>query len=107
MRGKRSKWCTAARPALPLDPDKPLVAILLKPFETPIDPPEQPLAAALRERFRDVKYVQLGPKADAAAFQSAGELARGAKQLLVAMIVRPAAWHAFGLRPEQRSLSSS
>ncbi len=33
---------------LPLDPKRPLVAILLKPFATAIDPPEQPLAAALR-----------------------------------------------------------
>lgn len=90
-------------PALPLDSDKSLGAILLKPFETPIDPPEQPLAAALRERFRDVKYAQLGPKSDAAAYQAASDLARDAKQLVVAMIVRPAAWHAFGLRPEQRA----
>ena len=89
-------------PALPFDAEKPLVAILLKPFETPIDPPEQPLAAVLRERFRDVQYMQLGPKSDATAYESAGKLASGAQQLLVAMIVRPAAWHAFGLRSEQR-----
>lgn len=93
---------SGGRPALPLDPNEPLTAILLKPFETPIDPPEQPLAAALRERFHDVKYSQLGPTSDAAAYRAAGELARNATQLVVAMIVRPAAWHAFGLRPEQR-----
>jgi beta-N-acetylhexosaminidase len=87
--------------ALPFNPARPLVAILLKPFETPIDPPEQPLAAAMRKRFHDVKYLQLGPHADAAAMDAAYHLARGADQLLVAMIVRPAAWHAFGLRPEQ------
>lgn len=92
------------RTALPLNCGSPLVAILLKPFETAIEPPEQPLGAALRERFRDVTYVQLGPRSDAAVYQSAGELARGAKQLVVAMIVRPAAWHAFGLRPEQSEL---
>jgi beta-N-acetylhexosaminidase len=91
----------SGRPALPFEADKPLVAILLKPFETAIDPPEQPLAAALRERFRDVTYWQIGPNADSAAYASAYELAKVAKQLLVAMIVRPAAWHAFGLRPPQ------
>jgi beta-N-acetylhexosaminidase len=85
------------RATLPFDPDVPVVAILLKPFETP----EQPLEAELRARFRDAKYLQLGPKADAAAYESARELARGAKQLVVAMIVRPAAWYAFGLKPEQ------
>ncbi|MCI0332277.1 MAG: hypothetical protein L0228_03500 [Planctomycetes bacterium] len=100
-RGAIEELGEGARPALPFDASRPLAAILLKPFETAIDPPEQPLAAALRERFRDVTYVQIGPKSDAAAYQSARELAASAKQLLVAMIVRPAAWHAFGLRPEQ------
>jgi beta-glucosidase-like glycosyl hydrolase len=89
------------RAPLPFSPDISLGAILLKPFETAIDPPEQPLAAALCERFRNVKYMQIGPNADAAAYDSARELAASAKQLLVAMIVRPAAWHAFGLRPPQ------
>jgi beta-glucosidase-like glycosyl hydrolase len=91
----------ASSTALPLKPDEPLVAILLKPFEIPLDPPEQPLGAALRERFRDVRYRQLGPNADPAAFEAARQLAQGARQLLIAVIVRPAAWHAFGLQPEQ------
>jgi beta-glucosidase-like glycosyl hydrolase len=89
-------------PTLPFDPDERTVAILLKPFETPIEPPEQPLGAALRERFRNSEYVQLGPRADAAAYDAAGELARGAKQIAVAIIVRPAAWFAFGLEPQQK-----
>jgi beta-N-acetylhexosaminidase len=89
------------RPALPFDSNLPVAAILLKPFETPIEPPEQPLGAELCARFRDAHYVQLGPKADAAAYESAREMARDTKQLVVAMIVRPAAWYAFGLKPEQ------
>jgi beta-glucosidase-like glycosyl hydrolase len=87
--------------ALPFDPNVPVVAILLKPFETPIEPPEQPLGPELRARFCHADYVQLGPKADAAAYESARELARGAKQLTIAIIVRPAAWYAFGLKAEQ------
>jgi beta-glucosidase-like glycosyl hydrolase len=86
---------------LPLDPDRPLVAILLKPFETAIDPPEQPLAAALRARFRDVRYIELGPRADAAVLAAARQKALAAPQLVVAMIVRPAAWHVFGLLAPQ------
>lgn len=93
----------SGRPALPFDPDVSTGAILLKPFETPIEPPEQPLGGELRARFRDARYLQLGPKADAAAYESARELARRAKQLAVVVIVRPAAWHAFGLRPEQKA----
>jgi len=94
----------APSPALPLNPNEPLVAILVKPFERPSDPPEQPLAAALRERFRDVQYIQLGPNADQSEYDKARRLAAGAKQLLIAIIVRPAAWHLYGLRSEQSGL---
>jgi beta-glucosidase-like glycosyl hydrolase len=85
-----------------LDRDAPLGAILLTPFEAfAADVTEQPLAAALREQFRDVQYVQLGPQASTIAYDAARALAREAKQLLVAAVVRPAAWQAFGLRAEQ------
>jgi beta-N-acetylhexosaminidase len=88
---------------LPLDRDVPLVAIMLKPFQTPIEPLEQPLAAALRQRFREVKYLQLGPQADGADYQAAAYVARDAQQLLLAIIVRPAAWYAFGLLTDQKA----
>jgi beta-glucosidase-like glycosyl hydrolase len=89
---------------LPLRADQPLCAILLKPFETALDPPEQPLAETLRRRFRNVEYRELGPRADGEDLQSAYALASAAPQLVVAMIVRPAAWHAFGLLPQQADL---
>jgi beta-glucosidase-like glycosyl hydrolase len=82
--------------------DQPLAAILLKTFELPSDPPEQPLADALRATFRDVRYMQLGPRAGVAEFAAAEQLARERPHVLVAMIVKPAAWHAFGLLPPQR-----
>lgn len=85
----------------PLDTNKLLVAILLKPFASPLDPPEQPLAAALRQHFPKTEYIEIGPQTDAAVFASAKAAALAAPQLLVAMIVRPAAWHTFGLLPAQ------
>jgi beta-N-acetylhexosaminidase len=90
------------KPALiPLVADRPLATVLLKPFATSLEPPEQPLAAALRERFQDVTYVQLGPQAEPAEYKAARELAQTAAQVMVAIIVRPAAWHDFGLKPQQ------
>lgn len=86
---------------LPLDVSKPLTAILLTSFAARADVHEHPLAAALRQRFHDVTFVELGPTADANSHEKAEVAAREAKQLLVAAVVRPAAWHAFGLRPEQ------
>ena len=89
------------RPALPFDIELPTVAILLKPFETAIEAPEQPLGTAMRDAFKHINYLQLGPRSDEAAYLSAKEIARDAKQLVVAIIVRPAAWHACGLLAEQ------
>jgi beta-glucosidase-like glycosyl hydrolase len=83
---------------------EPLTCILMKPHETHLDPPEQPLGDALRGRFPNTTYVQLGPNADAATRDRSLQAARQAKQLLVAVVVRPAAWHAFGLLPWQREL---
>jgi hypothetical protein len=96
---------------LSLDRRESLVAILLKPFATAIDPPEQPLAAALREQFDNVTYFELGPASNDAEFAAAREAALGARQLVIAMVVRPAAWHAFGLLAHQaefvRSLTAA
>lgn len=86
---------------LPLDANKPLTAILLTPFAAKADVPEQPLAAALRGRCRDVTYIELGPSADENAYKKAAVVVGESKQLLIAVVVRPAAWHAFGLRSEQ------
>lgn len=86
---------------LPIDTAKPLLAVLVKPFTTAIDPPEQPLAAALRERLSNVTYIELGPAANDADLADARAAALAAPQLVIAMIVRPAAWHAFGLLAQQ------
>lgn len=94
---------TPAPSALPLSTEKPLTAIFLKPFETPIDPPEQPIAAALRERFPNLQYAQLGPQSDDNAYKAAQDIARRSPQILVAMVVRPAAWQVFGLLAAQKS----
>jgi beta-N-acetylhexosaminidase len=95
------------RELIPLDPAKGLVAILLKPFATAIDPPEQPLATALRERFDDTSYFELGPTANGAQFAAAREAALTAPQLLIAMVIRPAAWHVFGLLAHQAEFARS
>jgi hypothetical protein len=94
---------TTARSPLPFKHERPIAAILLKPFETAIEPPEQPLGMLLRQSFRDAHYIQLGPKADQASYRRALEMASALQQLLIAIIVRPAAWHAFGLKSEQRA----
>lgn len=89
---------------LPLATDAPLTAVMLKPFELPTDPPEQPLAAALRERFDQVAYFEFGPEPPADAATAILASLREGGNLLIAMIVKPAAWHAFGLTKAQQDL---
>ncbi|TWT97804.1 putative lipoprotein YbbD precursor [Botrimarina colliarenosi] len=95
---------SAAPGALPLDPTKNLTCLVLKPHHRPTDPSEQPLAAALRGRFAAIRYFETGPEVDTTL---AADILSGVPAdapLLVAMIVKPAAWHAFGLAPEQDRL---
>jgi hypothetical protein len=50
-----------------------------------------------------VTYREVGPGTDADARAAIVEEARAAKRVLVALVVKPAAWHAFGLPPEQQA----
>ncbi len=87
--------------------DKPLCAVFFKPFQTHLDPPRQPLAVELQARFADVNYHEIGPDASEADLQAARAAAESTEQLLLAMVVKPAAWHHFGLLPEQNQLVES
>lgn len=87
--------------SLPLDRAKSLTALVLKPHHRPTDPDEQPLAAALRERFAAVRYFEHGPEVSAEAIDDLLAGAPADEPIVVAMIVKPAAWHAFGLSESQ------
>jgi len=98
----RSITCLARDKSVePFARDKSLFAVLLRTHTSRLDPPEQPLASALRAEFPQCDYRELGPDCDSDEFTRTVELAAGADQVLVAMIVKPAAWHRFGLLPLQ------
>jgi beta-glucosidase-like glycosyl hydrolase len=90
----------ASEGALPLDSKRPLSVVLLKPYVTHLDPPRQPLAAALEDAFEQVCYWEITPESPSDALaQLTGQLLQ-ADQVCVAMVVKPAAWHRFGLPGE-------
>jgi beta-glucosidase-like glycosyl hydrolase len=92
---------TTATESEPLEPSYPLV-LLLKPNSGRFDPDEEPLADYLRMHRPDVVYGQIGPEAGVDVYEYwMGEAARR-ERVVVAMIVKPAAWHRFGLLPRQR-----
>ncbi|MEM1044292.1 MAG: glycoside hydrolase family 3 N-terminal domain-containing protein [Bacteroidota bacterium] len=80
-----------------------LLAVLVRPHASPLDPPEQPLGDALRERLPGVRYAEVGPGTSPEQLATLGEEAKAAERVLVALVAKPAAWHAFGLRPEQHA----
>ncbi len=86
----------------PFDPAKNTCAVLVRPYESHLDPPEQPLGAALKTSAPYCDYHELGPSSTAQDFTRVSAHASKAEQVLVAVIVKPAAWHAFGLLPEQQ-----
>ncbi|MCA9259105.1 MAG: hypothetical protein KDA61_07890 [Planctomycetales bacterium] len=96
-----------AHALLPLDAQRPLTCLLFRPYESHLDPPEQPLAAALRERFKDVIYVEATPSLADAELPRLQNLALEAGQLCIAIVVKPAAWHRFGLPQGWQQLISN
>ncbi|MEM9354368.1 MAG: glycoside hydrolase family 3 protein [Planctomycetota bacterium] len=96
--------CESENPRPCFAANKPLCALFFKPFQTHLDPPRQPLAAELESRFSSVEYHEIGPSSSASDLEAAREAAESADQLLLAMVVKPAAWHHFGLLPEQNQL---
>lgn len=97
-----TRLVSGALPPLPVT--GPLRAVLLKPHHRPTDPAEQPLAEALRDRFDEVRYWECGPEVEPDFADRVLADCPSGQPLVVAMIVKPAAWHAFGLNAAQDRL---
>ncbi len=98
---------TSEGEAVRWDTGEGLLAVLVKPHASHLEGPEQPLGAALREALPGVVYREVGPETDAAALRALGDEARSARRVLLALVAKPAAWHAFGLRPEQQAFAEA
>lgn len=98
---------TATGEAVHWETGEGLLAVLVKPHTSHLDPPEQPLGAALRAALPGVRYREVGPDTGAADRDALVEEARSAERVLIALVVKPAAWHAFGLPPEQQQFVES
>ena len=79
---------------------------LIKPSPRPGEPDEFPMGDAVRRHLPGALYCELEPadENDDSAFESVVARAREAERLVVAVIVRPAAWRSFGLAARERRL---
>jgi len=87
---------------LPFRTDRELCAIFVNPFPLPSNADPPPLGDLLRERFPKLQYYELGADPPDAQLEEIGRVALQAEQLLAAFVVKPAAWHRFGLPPKLR-----
>lgn len=78
-----------------------LLVLYVQPHRTRLDPPEAPLGEAVRRAFPGARYVEVRPEADGEQLRRLAEEARTFRHVVVAAVVKPAAWHAFGLLPAQ------
>jgi beta-N-acetylhexosaminidase len=96
-----------------LDADAPLLAVMIRPTHTHLDPDEQPLGAALRARFPHVTYAEVGPEASQDELSAIRERATQpanrsspSPRLLIAAVSKPSAWRAAGLPDWQEAFVS-
>ena len=82
-----------------------VLAVLIKPHRTRLDPEEEPFGAAFRRAFRKGAYRQLDPRSSDEDFEEVRQLASKSRVVVLALVVKPAAWHAFGLLPAQQELA--
>ncbi len=87
-----------------LQPDQSVGLLVLKPFDARWDLPEQPIVGELRERLGKLTAWQHSPASPDTAIDDIQSAAMQCDQLAIVMIVKPAAWHRFGLMPEQERL---
>jgi beta-N-acetylhexosaminidase len=84
-----------------LKTDQEVLVVMLRPHQTHLDPAELPFGQFMRLRFSQCKYLELKPSSTPDDYTAALNEALNSEQVVVAMIVKPAAWHRFGLLPEQ------
>ncbi|CAN5588547.1 hypothetical protein BH23BAC4_BH23BAC4_04070 [soil metagenome] len=73
------------------------VAVLIVPYRTHLDPPEQPLGEAFRKAFPTGTYFECTGDTSTDDRERILEAVKAAPAVLVAAIVKPSAWHHFGL----------
>lgn len=79
-----------------------LLVLLIKPHRSRLDPPEAPLGADVRAAFPGAQYEEVGPGTGDEGLERLLAQAARARHVVAALVIKPAAWHNFGLRPSQQ-----
>ena len=71
----------------------------------PIDPPRMAIEAAITVHFPLAAFREITPASAEADLDAVRSLARDARRVVLAPVVRPSAWHAFGLAKREQRLA--
>ncbi len=78
------------------------LCVLVRPNTNYTDPTQSPLEAAFRRRYPDGDYVEILPDTSETEMENVRDQAASYRAIVLAVIVKPAAWHRYGLLPDQR-----
>lgn len=78
------------------------ICFLIRPHTTYNDPTQAPLETAFLKEFSNGTYVEINPPCKDDDLRPLIDMAATHSDVIVAVIVKPAAWHRFGLLPFQR-----
>ncbi len=73
------------------------MVLFVTPYQTRLDPTEAPARAALLARFPDLTYEALNADAPEDEIERIFKKALNARELLILIVSKPAAWHGYGL----------
>ncbi|MDA0874213.1 MAG: hypothetical protein O3C45_04035 [Bacteroidetes bacterium] len=78
------------------------ICFLVRPHTTYNDPTQAPLETAFLRAFPDGAYVEINPESADDDLTPLADIAARHSAVIVAAVVKPAAWHRFGLLPFQK-----
>ena len=73
------------------------IFVMVKPYRTHLDPELEPLGHLALDTFGEGAYYQIGDHTDEQSLEDVCRRCAQATELVVAVVVRPAAWRRFGL----------
>ncbi len=79
------------------------LCVLVRPSTNYTDPTQSPLEAAFRRRYPAGEYVEILPGTAEEDMERVLDQAAEYRAILLAVVVKPAAWHRYGLLPSQRA----
>jgi len=83
------------------------LVLYVRPHTTYNDPTASSFELAVQRTFSSVRFEEIGPDTPQGVLDGLLEIARSFEGVLVAAAVKPAAWHRFGLLPEQKAFIRS